>query len=232
VRPRAAVALILWCLGCGSSGSGGGPAPTPTPSTTPGSADPCAAAGALAAFGEPGRSAKVAGRVSDTRDVLDSLWLHRTRRSDEVKTRSAASLDEDRGDIAVLRDDGAIVTSPNPFDLRGRGLRFQPNAAGGYDVAAIDGQLRSPLGSRLSLADDGTSDVDVPFAFPFFGRAQSAAFVNSDGNLTFGEGDTETSERGLGRLLRQAPRVAPSSRISTRRRAAGCSHRLPPAPSP
>jgi hypothetical protein len=126
-----------------------------------------------------------------------------------VKTRSAASLDEDRGDIAVLRDDGAIVTSPNPFDLRGRGLRFQPNAAGGYDVAAIDGQLRSPLGSRLSLADDGTSHVDVPFAFPFFGRAQSTAFVNSDGNLTFGEGDTDTSERGLGRLLRQAPRVAP-----------------------
>ena len=39
-------------------------------------------------------------------------------------------------------------------------------------------------------------------------RGQTAAFVNSDGNITFGEGDNASTARDVGRLLAGAPRVA------------------------
>ena len=51
--------------------------------------------------------------------------------------------------------------------------------------------------------------MTTAFAFPFYGRGQTAAFVNSDGNITFGRGDTATDARDLGRLLTGAPRIAP-----------------------
>jgi hypothetical protein len=49
----------------------------------------------------------------------------------------------------------------------------------------------------------------VPFAFPFYGAAQTAAFINSDGNITFGEEDKASTERNVARLLTGPPRVAP-----------------------
>jgi hypothetical protein len=49
----------------------------------------------------------------------------------------------------------------------------------------------------------------VPFSFPFFGRTQTTAFVNSDGNITFEEPDKSSTERNVARLLTGPPRVAP-----------------------
>ena len=121
--------------------------------------------------------------------------------------RAAAAADI--GDIAVLQDNGTLIISPNPFTLAGQGVRFQRNAAGGYDVSRTDGSFRPNLGARISLADDGTYHTAIPFTFPFYGGSPTAAFVNSDGNITFGRADTSTDERGLARLLSGAPRVAP-----------------------
>ncbi len=109
----------------------------------------------------------------------------------------------------MLSDDGSIVIGANPFDLGGAGLRFGPNGQGGYDVQRASGAFRADLGKRLRLADDDTSEESLAFAFPFYGASRASAFVNSDGNLTFGEGDVATSARSLGRVLSGAPRVAP-----------------------
>jgi len=48
----------------------------------------------------------------------------------------------------------------------------------------------------------------VPFAFTFFGRQQTAAVVNSDGNITFGESDTASTARNVSRFLSGPPRIA------------------------
>ena len=49
----------------------------------------------------------------------------------------------------------------------------------------------------------------MPFSFPFFSANERTAFVNSDGNITFREGDSASTERNVGRLLTGPPRVAP-----------------------
>ena len=65
---------------------------------------------------------------------------------------------------------------------------------------------------------------NVPFGFTFYGRAQTAAFVNSDGNITFEEGDRASTDRNVARLLTGPPRVSRrSSPISIRPPAAGSS---------
>jgi hypothetical protein len=144
--------------------------------------------------------------------VLEDLWIHRQAEAHGVGRRTAATppIDlVDVGAIAVLQDEGDLLVPPNPLDLRNTGIRFTPNGSGGYDFRQIDGAFRTNLGTRLTLADDDTEHVDVPFVFQFFGRVQSAGFVNSDGNVTFGEGDVATTERNVARFLTGPPRVAP-----------------------
>ena len=51
--------------------------------------------------------------------------------------------------------------------------------------------------------------ANVPFSFNFYGRGQTTAFVNSDGNVTFEQEDRASTERNVARLLTGPPRVAP-----------------------
>jgi hypothetical protein len=145
--------------------------------------------------------------------VLEDLWIHRqaeARGGPDRRSRAAPPVDAvDVGAIAVLQDEGDLLVAPNPFDLRNTGLRFTANATGGYDVRQLEGAFRPTLGNRLTLTDDDTAQVQVPFPFQFYGRRQMAAYVNSDGNVTFGEGDTATTERNVARLLTGPPRIAP-----------------------
>ncbi len=113
------------------------------------------------------------------------------------------------GEIAVVQDDGDLIESPNAYDLRNLGLRFTRNGAGGYDVRRIDAGFRTGLGTRLTLTDDDSVSLNVAFGFPFFGRTQTIAFVNSDGNVTFELEDRASTDRNVARLLTGPPRVAP-----------------------
>jgi hypothetical protein len=183
------------------------------PSPTPGAAsNPCTAAlaGAPAAFvSARSRSPKSGGLGHDDRDPRDFLALHLLPRAGHVSSRAAEASAARSGDVAVLADDGSLVVAANPFDLRGVGLRFGPNGRGGYDVQRASAAFRADLGERLRLADDDTSERALAFSFPFYGKSRSSAFVNSDGNLTFGGGDVATTARSLGRVLSGLPRVAP-----------------------
>jgi hypothetical protein len=145
--------------------------------------------------------------------VLEDLWIHaqaEARGRPDRRASAAPPVDGvDVGAIAVLQDEGDLLVAPNPLDLQNSGLRFTPNGAGGYDVRTGDASFRTAVGTRLTLSDDDSRRMDVPFAFQFYGRRQTAAFVNSDGNLTFGEGDSASTERNVARLLIGPPRVSP-----------------------
>jgi hypothetical protein len=61
------------------------------------------------------------------------------------------------------------------------------------------------------LGDDDSELVIFPdeFKFPFFGKVYTAVSVNSDGNLTFDEGDAESTPRDVERFLSGPARIAP-----------------------
>lgn len=146
----------------------------------------------------------------------DAVWAHREEQArrearglgrgarPQATTRAA----EDVGEIAVLQDEGDLALLRNPFDLAGAGLQWNPQGEG-FSVSRVDRPVAAASGQRLPLGDDDSTEVTLPFAFPFFGRSYSNAFVNSDGNLTFGAGDSASTARTLGRLLGGPPRVAP-----------------------
>jgi hypothetical protein len=207
VRLAALLATGLTLAGCG--GSAGPSAPTP-PSPPPApAANPCDTIGA-APLSPPPSPPKPEPEGDPRRRVLDALWAHRAARARAAAgPPTAAARSEDVGEVAVLFDDGDLVLPPNRFDLVGRGLRFQPNASGGYDVAAVDAAFREPLGARLALGDDDGVEEAVGFDVTFFGRSYSTVFVNADGNLTFEQVDRASTARDLGRLVSGPPRVAP-----------------------
>jgi hypothetical protein len=217
-RVVAAVALGLLASACGSSSSSS-TNPPPTTST-----NPCASTADEADQTEieipaDERAARRA-RKTDVLDgnprwrVFDALWTHREYLERNQRTRGERQTlsprnNADIGDIAVLQDEGDLILPPNTYDLRSLGLRFTRNGSGGYNVTRIDGNFRATLGTRLTLDDDDSAPGTMPFGFSFYGRAETAVFVNSDGNITFEEADKSSTERNVARLLTGPPRVAP-----------------------
>jgi hypothetical protein len=209
------VLSLAWMVAACGSNNGGSPGPSPTPGGT----NPCAAAPVEGeAVSVPGQATATTLRQKTEvvdRDprwrVLDALWTHRQRagRPQERAATASGRNSIDIGEIAVLQDEGDLIAPPNALDIRSQGLRFTRNGAGGYDVARIDGTFRANLGTRLTLTDDDSVQVDVPFGFSFYGQTQTTAFVNSDGNVTFEEADHASTERNVARLLTGPPRVAP-----------------------
>ena len=138
----------------------------------------------------------------------DAVWAHREqrdRRGAEARSIHAAF---DVGQIAVLMDEGDLALIANAMDLQKAGVRFSP-AGGGYSVSRVDLPMEPDSGMRLTLGDDASLLVSLGFTFPFYGKTYSQVFVNSDGNLTFGEKDDASTARNLGRLVNGPPRVAP-----------------------
>ena len=217
MRAALSALLFLALTACGGNGDGNGSgsgngAPPPGPGPTP--QDPCASiqSGPLQTFDRTAGGIKTPGiDLSPQWRVLDALWTHqaaRVRRPSISPIGPPAASSTDIGDIAVLQDQGDLILPANPYDLKGAGIRFTRNAAGGYDVAAADAAFRAALGNRVTLTDDDSTQVDLQFAFPFYSGSERAAFVNSDGNITFREGDNASTERNVARLLSGPPRVA------------------------
>lgn len=64
------------------------------------------------------------------------------------------------------------------------------------------------VGTLLTLGDDSSVQVTLPFTFTFQGQTYADVFVNANGNLTFGSGDTDFSE-SVAEFLNDQPRIAP-----------------------
>ena len=75
--------------------------------------------------------------------------------------------------------------------------------AGGTAVANV---LLNVIEGALALADDDAKKVNLPFGFSFCGTNYTSLWVNSNGNITFGLGDTNPSASGNA-LVIGAPRI-------------------------
>jgi hypothetical protein len=229
--------VLAACGGSGSPGGttppGGGTTP-PGGGTTP--TNPCTTALLADTEGVATNGVLQGGAVpSDKKTLVDgnprgrlpealalNRWADERRRNQQLRaTVQAASrgdtqpsitvpapVAEDIGDIAVIQDTGDLILPLNPFDVRSVGLRFTRSGSA-YTLSKIDANFRSALGARVTLSDDDSAPISIPFAFPFYGTVQTAAFVNSDGNITLGEEDKASTERNLGRLVSGPPRIAP-----------------------
>ena len=191
LRIRAEAILVSAALGllCAASAAG-----APEPGST--------------AFGGVGPWAQLDGtgpRADAAQDLADARLGFR-----RVAPMAGAM---DVGNVAVIVNDGTIVSPPrpeSPFDLSmPMDLVFAPTGDG-FSVAFADASTDPVPGPVLPLGDDDTEEVALPFAFPFLGRAYMSVFVNSDGNLTFGAGDgTSPQARDAAGLLSGPPRIAP-----------------------
>jgi len=134
---------------------------------------------------------------------------HRRNPARAATVLSAASTDV--GDVAVIVDNGAIIIQPRPakpIDLTlPTDLRFTP-VSGGFAAAFASASLDSMTGAPLLLGDDDTAAIGLPFSFPFLGISYPTIFVNSDGNITFGAGDSASTPRDAARLIGGPPRAA------------------------
>jgi hypothetical protein len=149
--------------------------------------------------------------------VNESLLLQRHARAARDREQSGfVPLGASNGDldnIAVLEDDGTLtIAGSQTIDLANFEFRMTPNGTTGYDLvtAGVPG-IQSPQGSDLGLGDDDTMEVAFTsgFTFTYFGQAYSSVWVNSDGNVSFGQGDSASTARTPGRLLYGPPRIAP-----------------------
>jgi hypothetical protein len=114
------------------------------------------------------------------------------------------------GQLAVIEDDGTIVTTQNPFDLPSLTLRLSPTgSAGSYLLSQRPETIGSSFGTAVSLTDDDSREITFTggFRFPFFGTTYLSVFINSDGNLTFGQADNASTDRNLTRFNGGPPRI-------------------------
>ena len=128
---------------------------------------------------------------------------------------SAAATVDTPGNLVVMPDTDGVRVRRNPFNLQLKRIAFQPvsDEARAYKLESGDGAYdreAAQKGAKLNgLDDDDFREVQLPFAFRFYGTAYQSVFVNSDGNLTFGAGDGSTSDRSLSRMAAGAPRISP-----------------------
>ena len=154
---------------------------------------------------------------SNAERAREEVFLHRRSvQSLKIKSGSRAAAvpatARDSGNLIILEDSDGVVARRNLFNLDKQTLRFQLSAGkysydvrpGGFDSAAATGG--EPV---AGLGDDDTRKVSLPFSFPFYGAAYRDVYLNSDGNLTFGEGDGASAERSLGRMTAGPPRISP-----------------------
>lgn len=169
-----------------------------------------AAVAAIAASRAEAASARATAWCGTSRTgARDAVWAHLEQqgRNGVARIRSAQAA-ADVGQIAVLQDEGDLALLKHLFNLQGAALRFTPSGSG-FSVARLALPLEPAMGTTLALGDDDSRRLALPFAFPFFGQSYTEAFVNSDGNLSFGQGDSDSTARTVARLVDGPPRVAP-----------------------
>ncbi len=146
----------------------------------------------------------------------EEMFLHRRALLERAKlgprAAAAPATSHDSGNIVVLESADGVLAKRNSFNLDTYTLRFQLAAGqykydvrpGGFDANAATGGTYA-----AGLGDDDSRQFTLPFPFTFFGVTYNSVFLNSDGNLTFGEGDSATADRSLGRMIAGPPRISP-----------------------
>jgi hypothetical protein len=142
-----------------------------------------------------------------------ALDLHRINmaRSRHALTADPRNITVDQGNVSVMQDDGTLILPFNAFDLANKSVTFTPQG-NNYAVQSGAGVFDAGTGATstaLSLDDDDSSVLTFPAPFTFFGVSYDSAYINTDGNLTFVQPDTASTERSLSRIVKGAPRISP-----------------------
>jgi hypothetical protein len=209
----AALAATLLTAACGGNGGTTPPPSTSPPPATSGSCSiPLAQAAPSSSPAPPPKRRSTDDRRTRRGRVLEQLWKHQAARGERrlaPASISPAASTEDIGQVAVVRDEGDLVLPANAFDLGAIAVAFARNGAGGYDIRRSDRTFQSAVGEKIPLDDDASAPLTLPFTFPFYAGRYSDAFVNSDGNVTFGVEDHASTDRNVARFLTGPPRIAP-----------------------
>ncbi len=209
----AAIASLL--IGACGGNTGGTPPPAttvPPPAATSSSCSIPLAPAAVSATAAQPKAASTDDRRTRRGRAYEELWKHEAavaRRRLAPASLTPTATAEDIGQVAVVRDEGDLVLPPNAYDLRAIALAFARNGSGGYDVRRSDRAFQSAVGEKIPLGDDDSARVALPFTFPFYAGRYADAFVNSDGNVTFGVEEHASSDRNVARFLTGPPRIAP-----------------------
>lgn len=149
------------------------------------------------------------GLVSLARHEAHERHLAREQREGRLPLKMAPKVTQ-VGQIAVIEDNGTLFPPPKRFDLQGQSMQFLRRPKGMSAVRSATGFL-DLIGDKVNLGDDASVRVDFPanFRFPFGDRVYDHAFINSDGNITFGQADSLSASRSLERFLEGPPRIAP-----------------------
>ncbi len=141
----------------------------------------------------------------------EEVFLHRQHVAKLGPRAATAPVSLDSGNIAVIDDSGGVIGRQNPFNLDGKTLVFTPGASG-YVVKTSGDTFDSDasFGGALTanFGDDDTRKFSLPFAFSFFGKSYNEIWVDSNGLLTFGGGDTSATG-SFGYFQAALPAIAP-----------------------
>ncbi|MBI4892302.1 MAG: hypothetical protein HY821_16880 [Acidobacteria bacterium] len=148
-------------------------------------------------------------------DVAASAAAGRMRKRMNAAAQQTAARPADAGEIAVMDDAGGVIARSKPFALSNKTVTFLPTAAEApayrYSAseAAMDAEALEQGEVLSGLGDDDARQVDLPFPFTYYGREWRQAWVQSDGNVTFGSPEMASAARSLGRMAAGPPRLAP-----------------------
>jgi len=104
--------------------------------------------------------------------------------------------------LAVLGSIGWMILPPFLDDygtghlINGqRAFRFEPNAAGGYDVRIADAALPDPAGTAVVPYSSEVYQVSLPFPFRFYGETWRDLYVSENGWVTVDGSMSDTNLR-------------------------------------
>ena len=210
-----AIAIAFLVTACGGNSGGTTPPPTTTP---PGSSGgncsvPIRGLANPSTVERQPKPESTSNRRTRRGRVLEELWKHQAagarRRVTPLSTIAPASTSDDIGQVAVIRDESDIILAANSFDLRNIAVSFARNGSGGYDMRRSDRAFQNSVGDRITLQDDDSARVALPFTFPYYAGRYTETFLNSDGNLTFEVEEHASTDRNVARFLTGPPRIAP-----------------------
>ncbi len=113
----------------------------------------------------------------------------------------------DFGDIAVIEADPSIVAPGHPLPFIGRSLRFIPTQSG-YSVQMDSSATPEEMGNLSSAFRMDPAEVDLPFAFPFFGEPRRKAYAYLHGIICFEKPQRAEARLKGGEFANQPPMIA------------------------
>ena len=152
-------------------------------------------------------------------EKLAAKRLVQSRKSGLVRARPAGPTVRKANKVAVIEDDGSLISERNPFDNDNNAVIYKKKKTKVRALKSGAG-INQDFGERISNAEWGTCNplaepgddasirLVLPFKVKFYGKKYKELFINSDGTVTFDAPDCQSSLRSLGRVLSGPPMLA------------------------